>query len=75
METATHQKTFDPKFFLYKRSAVEKKEEKLKEWPTSGQPTLDPSHGWETIPNYITHVMCLQTGAWHGCLLKGSTSS
>ena len=39
-------------------------------------PTWDPSHGWAPNPDTITDVMLyLQTGTYHGCPLRGSTSS
>jgi hypothetical protein len=39
-------------------------------------PTWDPSHGSTNSPDIITDaVMCIETGAWHGCLLRGPTSN
>jgi hypothetical protein len=38
--------------------------------------TWDPTHVCISNPETITNVMfCLQIGAWHGCPLRGSTSS
>lgn len=41
-------------------------------------PTCDPSHGGALRPDTITDadtiadgVMCLQTGVWHGCPMRG----
>jgi hypothetical protein len=39
-------------------------------------PTWDSSHGRTPRPDTITDAMlCLQTGAWHGCSQRGPTSS
>lgn len=38
--------------------------------------TLDPTHGWASNPDIITDGMLyLQSGAWHGCPLRSSTSN
>jgi hypothetical protein len=40
-------------------------------------PPCDPSHGGGGTlrPDSTEAMMCLQTGAWHGCPLRGPTSS
>jgi hypothetical protein len=61
-----------------KRTAGTKVEKRLRETGPMTGPTWDPSHGGRgaSRPDTIIDVMmCLQTGAWHGCLLRGPTSS
>ena len=51
-------------------------EQKLKIRLFSDQPKLGSIPWWAPIPDIITDAMlCLQTGAWHGCPVRGSTSS
>ena len=53
-----------------------KVEQKLKIRLFSDQPKLGSIPWWAPIPDIITDAMlCLQTGAWHGCPVRGSTSS
>jgi hypothetical protein len=69
-------KFFDPELFLSKRDAGTEKDQTLKKRASSDLPTWYPSG--EKAPNTdtITDVtLFLQTGAWHGCPLRDSTSS
>ena len=51
-------------------------EQKLKIRLFSDQPKLGSIPWWAPIPDIITDAMLgLQTGAWHGCPVRGSTSS
>jgi hypothetical protein len=48
--------------------------QRLEKRPPSDQATFDPSHACRPNPEPITDaILCLQTGAWHGCPLRVST--
>jgi hypothetical protein len=49
-------------------------EKRLKERLSMTGPTWNPSHGGAPNPD-TDAMMCSQTGAWHGCPLRGPTSS
>jgi hypothetical protein len=67
----TH-KTFSSKFLLSIRCTGIKMEQKLREQTPMTGPPWDLSHGRETTPDTVKDtLLCLQTGAWHNCLLKG----
>jgi hypothetical protein len=66
-----------PELFLSKITAGTKNEEETegKGGPVTSL-TWDPSQGEASRPDTITDSMvCLQTGAYHGCPLRGPTSS
>jgi len=69
-------KFFDPELFQYERSVGTKMEWWLKEDCPVTSPNWNPPHGRAPNSDTITDVMlCLQTEAYHVCLLRGSTRS
>jgi hypothetical protein len=64
-----------PELFLCKRRAETKMEKKLKDRWSSEEPNLGFISRGVSKPDTITDaIVCLQTGPWHGYLLRGPTS-
>ena len=74
MRLLTHLKIFNPELFLSKGNAGTKsgaETEGKKGHPETAQ-TGDPPHLQTPNPDTIADVkMCLQTGAWYSCSLRG----
>jgi hypothetical protein len=70
MGPPTHIKIFNLELLLSKENTRTKLEQRLK-----GRPSYNPFHLQTPNPNTIADAnMCLQTGAWYGCPLRGSAS-
>jgi hypothetical protein len=72
MGPLTHLTIFDPQLFLSKENTETKMEERPKERPASDLHNLASISSSDTVAYAL---LCLQTGAWYSCLLRGSTST
>ena len=67
-------KSSDPELFLLKRIAGTERERKMKEGRFSDRTKLGSNLGEALRPDTVTDaVVCLQTGTYYGCSLRGPT--